>query len=143
MPADFFAFLSTSRRSSQRRSAGELFEIGARDGRAASRRLRKRHPKACLFQRRLPGARRGTWPRRQPREHDIEVALTDRAVLELIDGKCSLQQSVVQGEIHIKGESVVLDRYYRCLSHYLNGALRSASFPTLLSQYRSAVSSSG
>jgi hypothetical protein len=142
MPADFFVFLSSSV-DLLKGEAPENFSRLAREMDGLRAGVSANGIRKHVYFRGDRLALDEESAEEEPREHDIEVALTDRAILNLIDGKCSLQQSVVQGEIHIKGESVVLNRYYRCLSHYLDGALRSASFPKLLSQYRSAVSSSG
>ena len=140
MPADFFAFLSASV-DLLKADSPENFSRLAREMDGLRANVSANGIRKHVYFRGDCLALDEACP--EPSEPDIDVALTDRAVLDLIDGKCSLQQSVVQGEIYVRGKPLVLDQYYRALGHYLNGALRSAGFPTLLSQYRSAASSSG
>lgn len=142
MPADFFAFLSASvdllKTDSPENFLKLTSEMGGLRASVSANGIRKHvYFKGDCLALDEESAEEGS-----PRL-DIEVALTDRAVLDLIDGKCSLQQSVLKGGIHLKAHPPVLEQYHHCLSHYLNGAMRSAGFPRLLSQYRSAVSSLG
>jgi hypothetical protein len=140
MPADFFAFLSASVDLLKADSPENFSKLTSEmNGLRAT--ISTTDARKCVYFEGDCLALDEAHP--HSTEPDIEVALTDRAVLDLLDGKCSLKQSVIRGEIHVRANPLILDRYHRCLGHYLNGALRSASFPTLLSQYRSAVSSSG
>ncbi len=70
---------------------------------------------------------------------DIEIAFHEQAVLDLIDGKYSLEQSVLNGTIFIRGSVDAIDKFHSALRIYLNGALRSQGFVELLSGYRSQL----
>jgi len=142
MPADFFVFLSASvdllKTDSPENFLKLTSEMGGLRASVSANGIRKH-----VYFKGDRLALDDAHPEEKSSEPDIEVALTDRAILDLIDGKCSLQQCALSGGIHLKANPPVLEQYHRCLGHYLNGALRSAGFPRLLSQYRSAVSSYG
>jgi hypothetical protein len=70
---------------------------------------------------------------------DIEVVFRDDAVIDLIDGNCSLEQAVLNDAIFVRGAMSILEKFYFALGIYLQCALRSRSFPALLSRYRQAV----
>jgi hypothetical protein len=72
-------------------------------------------------------------------KHDIEVSLSDRAVIDVIDAKYSLENAVRADMIRVKGKLDVLEQFRSCLGIYLNGALRSPGFPRLLYEYRRTV----
>jgi hypothetical protein len=67
---------------------------------------------------------------------DIEVVFESKAVIDLIDGKYSFEESLLRNDIFIKGNVDALERFHSARGIYLNGALRAPSFPMLLLQYR-------
>jgi hypothetical protein len=71
--------------------------------------------------------------------YDIEIVVTDKAVIDLIDARCSLNKALRDDMICLKGKLPVLDKFHSCLGLYLNGALRSPGFPKLLSEYRRMI----
>jgi hypothetical protein len=75
----------------------------------------------------------------EPSRCDIEVHLTDKAVIDVIDARYSLNKALREGVISVKGRLDVLDKFHWCLGIYLNGALRSRGFLKLLSEYRRVI----
>ena len=71
---------------------------------------------------------------------DIEVVIADHTVLNLIDGKFSLEQAILTEAIFLKGSIATLEKYRCALAAFLDGALRAPSFIPLLSHYRRTVS---
>jgi hypothetical protein len=67
---------------------------------------------------------------------DVWIEFEEPAILDLIDGKYSLEQAVIDGGIFIKGNVRTIEEFYTALTAYLNGALRSPGFPALLADYR-------
>jgi hypothetical protein len=72
-------------------------------------------------------------------KYDIEVCLTDRAIVDVIDAKHSLVKALLADAISVKGSLGALEKYRLCLGIYLDGALRSDGFLTLLSDYRQMI----
>jgi hypothetical protein len=71
---------------------------------------------------------------------DIDVVFRNDVIIDLIDGRYSLEKAVLDDAVFVKGTVVMLEKFYSALSIYLQGALRSRSFPFLLANYRRAVS---
>jgi len=71
--------------------------------------------------------------------YDIEIDVTDKAVIDLIDARYSLNKALRDDMICLRGKLAVLDKFNSCLVLYLNGALRSPGFPKLLSEYRRMI----
>jgi hypothetical protein len=70
---------------------------------------------------------------------NLEIVFRDNAVIDLIDGKYSLEQAVLAEAIFVKGSVATLEKFHSALNLYLNGALRAPSFPRLLSRYRRTI----
>jgi hypothetical protein len=136
-PTDFFWFLSQSidlleKESSQNYSqlAAELNGLRASISAGEDRRL------ICFDEGRF-------FIDADAENHDIEVVCGTHTILELLDGKYSLEQALLDEVLFIKGNVGILGKFSNALSIYCNGALRSPGFLGLLSQYRHAVSSGG
>ena len=71
-----------------------------------------------------------------PADADVWVEFEEPAILDLIDGKYSLEQAVIGGDIFIKGNVRTIEKFHTALTTYLNGALRSPGFSALLADYR-------
>jgi hypothetical protein len=67
---------------------------------------------------------------------DIEVVLTDMAVIDLIDARQSLDKALLNEVIFVKARLDVLEKFDSCLKIYLYGALRAPGMPKLLLEYR-------
>jgi SCP-2 sterol transfer family protein len=70
---------------------------------------------------------------------DIIVTLDAFKILQLLDGKESLQEAVLNKSIFIQGSLKILETYNEALGIYLHGALRSPGFPAILSRFRRSL----
>jgi hypothetical protein len=59
-----------------------------------------------------------------------------QTVLDLADGKMSLDQAVLSNAVAVKGEVATVAHFYDGLHTYLSGAVRCPSFPLLLEHFR-------
>jgi hypothetical protein len=74
---------------------------------------------------------------------DIWLEFEECTILAVIDGKYSLEEAVLGGEIFIRGNVRKMETLHSALAVYLDGALRSPGFPELLADYRRAFSLGG
>jgi hypothetical protein len=74
---------------------------------------------------------------------DIWLEFDEGTILQVIDGKSSLEEAVLDGAIFIRGDLQKIETLYSALAAYLDGAMRSPGFPALLADYRQAFSSEG
>jgi hypothetical protein len=135
--ADFFSYLSKSldllkdeSRENYGRLAAELksLRINIRAGKAA----------------RVAYFADGEFAIEAAGEHaDIWLEFDEGAILNVIDGKSSLEDAVLDGAIFVRGGVQKIEILYGALVVYLDGAMRSPGFPTLLSNYRQDFSSGG
>ena len=73
-----------------------------------------------------------------PRAPDVELSATRTAILDLIDGRQSLVDAIMNDHLLLRGTPSDLIAFHDCLRMYLHGAFRARSFPALLREYRSA-----
>lgn len=73
----------------------------------------------------------------------VEVSTGHRALLRLLDGTDSLEEAVLTGRVHLRGDVQDLLAFHRALDIYLRGAVRSPSFPALLGSFRAAAAAPG
>jgi hypothetical protein len=72
---------------------------------------------------------------------DIVVRFAnDAVVIDLIDAKYSFTRALLSGDVFVRGNIDILNKFNLALAIYLDGAIRSPSFDELLSQYRSGLS---
>lgn len=67
---------------------------------------------------------------------DTTLETSWQTVLDLADGKMSLDQAVLTNAVAVKGEVATVARFYEGLHVYLSGAVRCPSFPLLLEHFR-------
>jgi hypothetical protein len=127
---DFFWFLTNSMTLLKNESPANYFQLCTELGELRARITVGANERVAFFE-----GGHFTVSRELSR-YDIEVGLTDRAVIDVIDAKYSLVKAVRDDAISVKGRLDALERYRLCLGIYLNGALRSQGFPDLLSEYR-------
>lgn len=71
-------------------------------------------------------------------EAEVIVRTTRPVILDLTDGKYTLQQAVMDGCISIQGGLQDLIRFYDGWLTYMRGAVHCTSIPGLLDRYRDA-----
>jgi hypothetical protein len=67
---------------------------------------------------------------------DTSLKTSWQTVLDLADGKMSLDQAVLSNAVAVKGEVATVAHFYDGLHTYLSGAVRCPSFPLLLEHFR-------
>lgn len=72
------------------------------------------------------------------RAADVEVAFDNHVILDLIDGKLSLEEALFAGRLRIRGTPVAVERLHAALMLYLNGAVRVGACLALLRCFREA-----
>ena len=72
-------------------------------------------------------------------EPDIEVAFEREGILNLIDGKSTLEGAFYGEALRIRGDVEIVERFHEGLQLYLAGAIRSTSMPALLAQFRGSA----
>ena len=65
----------------------------------------------------------------------VRVQCDRRAILDVIDGKSTLEQAVLDDRIELLGSVADLVRFHDGLRMYLNGAVRAPGFAVLLDDY--------
>jgi hypothetical protein len=66
----------------------------------------------------------------------LEIAVSKSVVLDLLDAKTTLLDAIREDRLFLKGSVQSLPVFFSALQTYVRGALRSASFETLLASYR-------
>lgn len=69
---------------------------------------------------------------------DIHLSLTRAAILDLVDGKLTLQEAILEGRVNLQGNLPNLLLFHEGWLAYMRGAIRCPSFPDLLERYRMA-----
>ena len=72
-------------------------------------------------------------------EADGELRTTSAAILDLTNGRLCLIDALLNEQLFLRGPLDVVVRFDRALGCYLAGAVRAASFPALLDDYRLGV----
>lgn len=72
----------------------------------------------------------------RPERPAVEVHATQRVILDLIDGRVSLLDAVLEERIVMLGGVPDIGAFHDGLMAYLHGAVRCRSFPELLRRYR-------
>jgi hypothetical protein len=76
------------------------------------------------------------FPRSDDQAPDTTLETSWQTVLDLADGKLSLDQAVLSNAVAVKGEVATVAHFYDGLHTYLSGAVRCPSFPLLLEHFR-------
>ncbi len=66
----------------------------------------------------------------------IELRASRRTVLDVIDGRLTLEEAIWGSQLELRGGLDDLVRFHDALVVYLHGAVRCPSFPWLLDRYR-------
>ena len=67
---------------------------------------------------------------------DLDVAFDRGTLLDLIDGRTSLEEAISAERLWIRGGAEAVERFHTGMLIYLDGAVRSPGFPDLLARYR-------
>jgi hypothetical protein len=71
-------------------------------------------------------------------EADLEVAFDRELVLDLVDGRLTLEEAIYQERLLMRGSIETIERFHDALMIYLEGLLRTSHAPALLAHYRQA-----
>lgn len=70
----------------------------------------------------------------------VEVVFDDQVILDLIDGRTSLEAALFAERLQIQGAPDAVERFHGALMIYLDGALRVSACLHLLESFRAAQS---
>jgi hypothetical protein len=73
-----------------------------------------------------------------PSPPDVRARTTRRTILDVLDARLSLQGAVDSGALELWGPIEDLEAFHAALLLYVQGAVRSPSFPGLLDRFREA-----
>jgi hypothetical protein len=66
----------------------------------------------------------------------LSLSTNEQTILDLADGKLALLDSILNGELELKGSTTEIALVYETLVTYLRGAVRCPSFPLLFDHFR-------
>ena len=66
----------------------------------------------------------------------LSLRTNEQTILDLADGKLALLDSILNGELELKGGTTEIALVYETLITYLRGAVRCPSFPLLFDHFR-------
>lgn len=69
-------------------------------------------------------------------DHDIEVQIDEKVVVDLLDGDISLKEAINSDRLFLIGSNRNLEKLHAGLNFYIRGAIRSHSMQELLEEYR-------
>jgi hypothetical protein len=75
----------------------------------------------------------------EPRSSNVDVKTSRDTILELIDARLTLVDALFAETLHVQGDPTDVLAFLDGLGAYLQGAVRSPSFPGLLRRYRAAA----
>jgi len=67
---------------------------------------------------------------------DVEVGLDKPILLDLVDGRVTLEDALLEERLRLRGSLDALVEFDEALYIYLGGAVRCPSFPELYAEYR-------
>lgn len=79
---------------------------------------------------------------RAPRDGEsfaVTLRTSHEAIVALVDGRRTLVESVLAGELDLRGTVEEIAVFHDALQAYLHGAVRSVSHPPLLRSYRASA----
>jgi hypothetical protein len=71
-------------------------------------------------------------------ETDLEVAFDREIIMDLIDGRLTMEDAIYQERLRMRGSVETIERFHGALMIYLEGLIRTPEAPVLLESYRSA-----
>jgi hypothetical protein len=71
-------------------------------------------------------------------EADLEVALDREIIMDLIDGRLTMEDAIYQERLRVRGSVETIERFHGVLMIYLEGLIRTPEAPVLLESYRRA-----
>jgi hypothetical protein len=77
-----------------------------------------------------------SWMYEGKSEADIEVAFDRRVILDLIDGRVTLERAIFQERLRMRGSADAVQRFHDVLLIYLEGLIRMPGTSSLLKGYR-------
>jgi hypothetical protein len=69
---------------------------------------------------------------------DLEVAFDRQIILDLIDGRLTMEDAIYQERLRMFGPTEMIERFYSALLIYLEGLIRIPATATMLFTYRRA-----
>lgn len=78
-----------------------------------------------------------------PEQPAVEVVTSRAAIVDLIDARSTLVESVLADRVRLRGKLDDLVAFHDGLIVYLHGAVRGPSFPDLLRQFRRSLTTDG
>ena len=87
----------------------------------------------------------GVFEQYSPRSNDVdvEVSFSGCAVLDLIDGRSTLEELILEESLRVRGKPQMVERYHEALTVFVGGAIRLPGFLPLLEAYRSHLGETG
>lgn len=70
------------------------------------------------------------------KEVDLTVGFSSSVILDLIDGRRSLEKSIYDDRLFLKGTIEMVERFHDGLMLFLQGAVRCPGMPRLLARFR-------
>jgi hypothetical protein len=71
-------------------------------------------------------------------ETDLEVAFDREIIMDLIDGRLTMEDAIYQERLHMRGSVETIERFHGALMIYLEGLIRTPEAAVLLESYRRA-----
>lgn len=71
-------------------------------------------------------------PTNEPGEPQVSMQTTRQTILDLVEGRTTFNNAVLEGKLNLQGQSRDIADFYAGFLIYLHGAVRSPSFPGLL-----------
>jgi hypothetical protein len=68
----------------------------------------------------------------------LEVAFEREIILDLIDGRLTMEDAINQERLRMRGSVETIERFHGALMVYLEGLIRTPEAPALLESYRRA-----
>jgi hypothetical protein len=69
---------------------------------------------------------------------DLEVAFDRAIIVDLIDGRLTMEDAIYQERLRMRGSVETIERFHGALLIYLEGLIRTPGAPVMLESYRKA-----
>jgi hypothetical protein len=73
-----------------------------------------------------------------PSEADLEVAFDRQIIMDLIDGRLTMEDAIYQERLRMRGSVETIERFHGALLIYLEGLIRTPGAAVMLESYRGA-----
>ena len=67
---------------------------------------------------------------------DLEVAFDREIIMDLIDGRLTMEDAIYQERLRMRGSVETIERFHGALMIYLEGLIRTPGAPAMLEVYR-------